>query len=350
MRFFLLLAGLALAASPAAQSYTVTPAANATKVGTASNTYPLYFQAGRYQQLHGDLKGTPRIMTALSLRKGGYTSSSAGAARTLTCTLLVSNTNFGLPSTTFSANYDGTPVTAMPRGTVNLPSWSTSQGTPEPWTVHFPFATPYPHPGQKDFLWELQIHASTSSVPYFADTVGDSTLTSGAALGSGCISGGQTNNHRLTGYLSTATHDNSLRLIPNSSYGPATAAIALLAGTVNPNLTVPGLCETLFVVPLWTFSGVTTATGSWLPGPVAVVTHDASWVGVPLYAQLAALDASQSGIPLSMSNGRSIPVPPMNTASPAPLYRIWNASSDVAATGSTDSLWGGYGLITRVTH
>jgi hypothetical protein len=348
MRFLPLLPVACFATVLGAQSYTVTPAAFATTTGTSSNTYPLYAQLARYQQVHGDVRGTPRVLRELAIRKGSFTSSTSGAARTIDCTLLLSDAAFGPLSPTFATNYAGTPTTVKARGTINLPSWSTSQGTPEPWSVLLPFSAPYPYPASKDLLWELLIHSSNSSNTYFADTAGDYQLTPNAALGTGCIASGQTNRYSWSGYLHTSTHDKSLRLPFYALYGPLNSPTSVMVGVVNPDLTVPGLCEKLFVLPLWSFPGVTNASGR-IDWGTAIVTHDASWVGAQLFVQAASVDAGQAGLPFALSNGRRFTVSAMSTLAPAPVYRVWNLSSDVAATGSLDT-YGGYGLIVRLAH
>jgi hypothetical protein len=329
-----------------AQSYTVSPAAYEIAPGNGGNTIPFWSATHRYQQIHGDLT-TARVITALALRRSA---GSGGPARTLDLEVLMCASSFASSSTTFAANYIGTPTTVRARGSLNLPDWSTSQGSPEPWTLIVPFTTPFPHTAQNDLLWEWVIHATTSTSTYATDAFsGHSANTRVNAaitnLGTGCVATGKVSPMTQTMQLYTLTSPQTLNFSLTTTNAPNSATSSILIGPVNPNLTVPGLCEKLFSIGLWTLPATSSASGT-ISQPVVSAPFSAAWVGLKLFVQTASIDAGQPGLPFALSRGQQGVIPPLFPG-PVPIQRIWSNSS-TATTGSKETY--PYGLITRFTH
>jgi hypothetical protein len=339
---------LLLAAGLAAQSYTVSPAAYATTAGNSNNTIPFWSATHRYQQIHGDMTGTPRVFVGMSLRKASITLAS-GVARTLDVEMLMCNSSFASQSTTFASNYIGTPTVVRPRGTINLPDWTTSQGSPEPWTVVVPFTTPFPYPGTNDFLWEWVIHSTTSTSTYAADAFsgfGNDRLDASIVnLGTGCVATGKISPMTQSMQLYTLASSQTLNFSLTTTNAPNSAASSILVGPVNPNLTVPGLCEKIFSVGLWTLPATSSASGT-VSQPVISTAHNLAWVGLKLYVQTASVDAGQPGLPFALSRGQEGTIPGFAPGA-APIQRIWSNSS-TATSGSKETY--PYGLIVRFTH
>lgn len=344
----LLCVPLLLTAGLAAQSYTVSPSAFTNTPGGNSNTIPFWSATHRYQQIHGDMKGTPRVILGMSLRKGTSTSSS-GIARTLDVEVSMCNSNFAASSTTFAANYVGTPVVVLPRQTVNLPDWTFSQGTPEPWSIVIPYTTPWPYTGQNDLLWEWVIHSTTSTGSYFADAYSGSNADRANAtivnLGTGCLATGKTSVMSQTLTCYTTTSNKKLNFGLSGANAPNSVPAAVMVGPVNPNLTVPGLCEKVFVVPLWTLPVTTSASGG-ISVPLFQADYDPNWAGAKLYVQSVAVDVGQSGLPFALSRGQEATLPVLSPGA-YPIQRIWS-NSNTATTGSKETY--AYGLVTRFTH
>jgi hypothetical protein len=344
----ILLTSLLLAGSLAAQNYVVSPLSRTNTPGGQANTIPFWYATSRYQQIHGDLKGTPRVIQGLSLRKGGGNQASA-VARTNTMTVVMCDSNFAASSTTFAANYTGTPITVLPSTTVNLPDWTTGGGSPAPWTLHVPFTVPFPYIGQNDLLWEWQVHATTSIAIYSADAYNGSSddvlNATFVTLGSGCTATGagkpMTQSTRL---YSTAT-TGLLSMQVTTSNAPASVPASVWVGPVNPNLTIPGLCTTLHSTGLWAFSAMSSSTGQ-VALPLLSTTHDPNWAGLKLYLQTLAIDTGQPGLPFALSQGQEATLPGLGPG-PAPIQRIY-ATSDTATTGSKETY--SYGLVTRFTY
>ncbi len=335
----------ALSVALAAQSYTVSPAAYTNLQGPSGNTFPLNYQVGRYQQVHGDLKGTPRVLQGMSLRKSSSTQSSM-TARTISVTILLCDGNYATVSGTFASNYAGTPVTVKPKGTVNCPDWTFSQGTPEPWSVVIPFTTPFVYTGVNDLLWEFQVDSNTATSGYYADaaSASDTLNASYVQLGTGCKAGTNTQPMTQSMRIYTTATTKLLNFTGSVSYVPPSVPAAILASPVNPNATIPGLCEKVFVISFWSFPATSTTRGT-ISIPLVSTTHDPNWAGLKLYTQTFVPDASQTGIPLALSNGTEATLP--GFASTFDLARIYYNGSTSATTGS---LGKNYGLIVRFTH
>jgi hypothetical protein len=339
------LVALLLAAALSAQTYVVSPVGYANQAGNSNNTFPLYYQAGRYQQVHADLAGTPRVMLGMSLRKSSTTLSSM-TARTISVTVLMCNSSLAAATGTFASNYIGTPTTVLPKTSVNCPDWTFSQGTPEPWSIVIPFTTPFPYPGVNDLLWEFQIDSNTATGGYYADAASASdTLTATLVpLGVGCRVGSNTRNMTQSMRIYTTASTKLLNLTSSVSAAPPSAPALLIVGPVNPNLTIPGLCEKLFTLPTWQFPMSTNSSGTGTL-PLVSATHDPAWAGLKLYCQTFAPDAGQTGIPLAGSNGTEATLP--GFAVPVNVARIYASGSSSATSGTIGR---SYGLIVRFTN
>lgn len=340
-----LLPALLLGGLLSAQSYTVSPPGYASTSGNSSNTFPLNYPSGRYQQVHGDLKGTPRLLQGLSLRKGS-TTSSTGTARTVSLTVIAGDSNYALASTTFASNYVGTPVTVKPQGTVNCPDWTTSQGTPEPWSIVIPFTVPFPYTGVHDLAWEFLLHSNTASGSYFADAASSSDTANAifTTHGTGCIVGANRSPMTQRLRIYTAAAAKTLNLTGTIAFAPPSVPALTMLSPVNANLTIPGLCEKLYVLPIWQFATVTNSSGS-STLPAVATTHDPNWAGLKLFAQTVAPDVGQTGIPLALTSGLEATLPGFATT--FNVARVYYRGSTTSASGTLQT---GYGLITRLTH
>ncbi len=339
------LAALLLASSLAAQSYVVSPAAFADYRGTSNNTFPLYWSNARYQQIHGDMQGTPRVFKGMSFRRSQF----SRPARTITVAINLGDSSYAARSTTFASNFTTTPTNVFPTGPVNLPDWTNSAGViPEPWTAHFPYSTPFVYLGLSDLCWEFLVTGNTNtSSSYPTDAYSNSTtMYAGLAqLGTGCIVGSNTLPMTQTMNVTTSTSTNNLSFGGSIARGPASTTAVMMVGIVNLNLSVAGLCEKLYPFQVWSFNISLSSSGSGSM-PTLSVPHNPAWAGQHVFAQTVALDTNQPGLPFALSNGTDVNLPPF-APGPINICRVYNSSSSSATTGTLGS---NYGLITRFTH
>ena len=138
-----------------------------------------------------------------------------------------------------------------------------------------------------------------------------------------------------TTFSATAT---ALNLSFTVARGPSSAPVVLALGLADPNLTLPGFCtairtDAIAQVPL----GTTNTTGS-LSGAVISAPWNDAFPGVVLFTQVLAPDASQTGVPVALSDGRQSPLP-LTSGGPAPtgVRRTYSTSSSSAPTGVAPS-------------
>jgi hypothetical protein len=124
---------------------------------------------------------------------------------------------------------------------------------------------------------------------------------------------------------------------------PASAAVAILIGVQNPSAVVPGLCAGVFVLPLLQLTTVASPVG-YFQTPQLQFAYDSALAGMPVYAQAAALDAGQPGIPLVLTPGVELLLPRMPPV-PVPGLTLVTPNSG-ALTGTSAAI----SPIVRWTH
>ena len=348
MRLDLSLALCALAASITAQTYTVVPVGYALVDGGSGNNVPWNFAAGRYQQIHGDIRGVARLINEIAFRRNGATTTySTATARTVDIELYMCNSNHWTVSTTFAANYSGTPIKVVNRKMVNLPDFRTHQGAPAPWNIAIPFDTPWMYTGTLDLLWEYVVYANTATGDYFTDYKSYTLSHSGAHIlsGFGCIATGRTVPMSIAATQNSNISTNLASVGWNVSQAPANALSAILVGTANPNLALPILCERLRVDGVFlSFNATASSLGAYSSGLLQLPWNPV-FAGLVTHAQGAAYDAGQPGLSVAVTNGvltTFAALPPVQ-----PISRVYSSGSATAASGTL----GHYnGLVTRLRH
>jgi hypothetical protein len=238
-------------------------------------------------------------------------------------------------STTFAANYVGTPVNVFQRKQVNTPDWRPPiTQRPAPFDYSIPFDAPYVYLAVNDLLYEVVVHANSSSASFQCDASGGTaTWTHGTytSEGVGCTTGNGT--FLLRSQIRHVQATGLISFVWDMLGGPATAGGVLLLGRGPLNAPVPGLCTNLYtdaVLPVVTFA--TTAAGAAATSPM-IVAYDPSWVGPCVTGQAVALDGSQPGLPIAATQGVRCEVPP-----PLPVSngaRLWALGNPGALTGSS---------------
>ena len=327
-----------------AQGFYVAPDGYATREGAHNNFYPWGLASARYQQIHTNLPQRTLVLFGLAWRRDGSFPRSSLGVRDLEIT--IAESSYAARSATFASNYAAPATVVFTRKMVNMVDWSTPISVnPAPFDFAIMFDAPVPFDGTKDFLWEMVQHSSTVSAA-IADALNGSTLgNAGHVLvaGSGCkTAASSTEPMRLTGDLVVdASGQSTLSLA--CYWAPPSAAGVLLLGLSNPALTLPGLCAPLQSDGVITVPAPTSATdGAWL-SPVFQLGYLSTLTGQRIWAQAAAADATQPGIPLAVSNGLGLQIPPGGSG--GTLCRIYNTTSATAVSGTVGS---DYGLVTKI--
>jgi hypothetical protein len=331
----------AAAASLSAQNYIVSPVAFTNVASNQGNTIPFWSQTHHYMQLHGDLRGTPRIMQGLSLRRAGFGTFATAVARTIDLELFMGPCNIANASSTFASNYTAPRTNVYTRKMTNLPDWVNPQGSPAPWSIVLVFDAPFVNTGQADLAWEALIHSTTSSGSYYADAYSGTGTLANVNSGTGCLATGRTAAMSVTARILYNANTDTFDTNWVSSNGIASVPTAILIGVTNPNLAIPGLCTNLYSSAQVVLSGVANASGSFTTPAAGVPVIPA----LKLHSQSACPDTGRTtGLPVSASQACESTFP----ARPDNLRRIW--VNDVNATVGSLSETYPYSLITRFTH
>ncbi len=333
--FLLLTAGLT--------AQVVSPVGFGSIEASSNNTYPFTGSAFTYQQIHSDLRGTPRPVTALAFRRDG-TLTSAYAARTVVVDVWMGDGDRATATTTFATNFATTPTQVMTNRTVNLPDHSAVPvALPAAFDTVLTFDVPFVYTGVQDLIWELRMSSNTLTTSYPMDAASGATNTpvNGNAMefGTGCTTPRGVMKLRWTG--STTSTQHSIRW--SVTNGPASSQGAVVVGNLV-GVPLPGFCDTIRTDgAFFSLSGTTSSTGTLATPTTLTFPYNPSFAGFPLAAQAVVLDATQPGIGLALSNGLLVTIPDVVAAG----VQCMRISATNSATATTGSVGNNYALVTE---
>ena len=142
------LVAAALAAAAVAQSPLVVPAVAAAADGNSSTTYPFDIAAGRYLYIYDSSHFTaagvtaPILITQIRYRANAATANWTGSSATMQMDLSTAPIDHLAVSTTWNANHGANRATVF-NGALAIPAGTSAAGTPGPFHVTVPLATPF---------------------------------------------------------------------------------------------------------------------------------------------------------------------------------------------------------------
>ena len=336
-----LLAVLALTPLALGQGqFQVSPASLAATPG--NDTLP--FSAGtgtRWQQVHADLIGAPRLLQGLRLRRDelAFPLPNAGA-RTIDLEVWIGEGDFAQAGPDFAANFTTVPVQVVPPGPVTLPDWTAAVGAVGSFDLVLPFVVPFAYSGQNALVVEVRI-VNDPQVSHLADAFAETDQQLPELdLGQGCSAGLlplQVSASLGTGWAPPLQP--VIRLELQALFAPAGLPAFFVVGTSNNSLFVPGLCTTLvpsldLIVPAVTQAvGPITVTQT----PTTVLPFVPANLGLQLFVQAGAIDPAQAGLPFVLSQGQRLTVAPLPPV-PLPILLL---EGDVAQPQATSFRLGG---------
>ncbi|MCB9881347.1 MAG: hypothetical protein H6832_04875 [Planctomycetes bacterium] len=346
---------IAIATAAATAQFT-SPKGFVTIEGGTNHSYMLFSKGEmRWQAIdRSHVGGGAKIMRELAWRRDGTTATnSAYTARTMGNF----EVNIGLSDwdTLQVANLDnnfktGSITQVVKPRTLSVVDVSVQPPTaPATWTTVIKFDAPFIYQGSDPFLWEVKYSSNTitTSTDYSFDfNYSGSTQyasTSGTAIGTPCTSTGMTSpvSHAMTFY----NHASKFRITRAVSNMPPNTPVFMYLDAVDSNLTVPGLCAVLHVLPTIVLPlGTTDGTGTLATATIDNIPYVASVVGQDLYFQYWGLDLGQAGFPLSLSAATKITVP--SDASVYKVTRFYHYKLPGNTSLITSGPWNG-GIVTR---
>jgi hypothetical protein len=357
------LCAITLAFSVTAQNTIVSPAGTDALEGNGANAFPWgALTLRRYQQVHDDIAGTPKIISKLAFRLTAATTLFT-ETRDFEVELFMGH-GHAYPnwSYTFAKNYKTGPVTAIAKKVVAMgPQGQSVTPGPNPFTANMDLVldAPFPYNGVDSLVWEVAIHSITFRGTSWAGSndVDSSTITSGitaTTTGTGCNCTGRT--AAMTHTVSHADMGGTYVSNYSVANGPSNAAVLQTIGATNPNLPVAGLCSNLLTDALiLRIIGFTDAVGAIttntpMAGPLVAIN---TFGGAVLFSQCHALDLTRPDpIGICNSNGLQVTVPMPNTTRTDKVMRLLNSVGNTTATEgvffNTSTI--GYGLVTEFTY
>ena len=292
----------------------------------------------RTQQIDNNLAGRNLpLVRFIGWRRNG--SANAGAAKTTDVTVLMAHADYNTITNVFANNYKTPAQTVFTKKAVNLPDWNAPSGSvPSPFDVVLPLDVPFLYNGQDALLWDVLNENNPLGI-YTQDWVsGTMPHTYGdypTDLGGGCT----TTNGAMTHRCALRANATVLEMGFKVSSAPPSAGLTMLLGASDPALTIPGLCGVVHSQPLVFLPIGTADAAGTLPLAFPINTPwTPALAGAPLFTQVIALDTTQPGIPLAMSNGLRAPIPMTGGAGAINVKRIYNTSSTTNPTGTGPSV------------
>ncbi len=334
-------------ASPAGMLYVEGGGDSRDVLGTLAKT--------RYQQIDSTLVWPLTGIRSLSLRRDGRLGADpAYGARTVDLELILAEGDINNFSRTFANNHVANAVTVLPRKQVQFPDWSAAPGqVPSSALLTLPFAQPFHYSGAsvsgRDLVWDVKIYSNSaagSDYPFDLEQVVPNaifgqlvpTRSGHVDLGFGCqVATGESHmDIDIWNFGSKFTLDAHLHTAAN-------APVILNLGFFNAGLKPPGFCATIFALPGIALPvGMSNGIGD-MDIDIDPIPYNPAIIGMDVYAQCVAPDASQPGVPLALSSGAKMTIP-TDPRGPA-MGRLW--STDPAATRGANGPFAG-GIVAQL--
>jgi hypothetical protein len=303
---------------------------------SAAGSVALPFSAGpgtRWQQVHGDLIGTPSTFVGLRLRRDEQVPALPNAAsRSIDVEVWLAETDLSLVSADFGQNLWIAPVQVLPPTTILLPDWSLGGGG---FDLDLPFASPYGYSGGFALVVEVRILADAQPASHIVDGFAEARQQLPALdIGVGCTVGlapftqasGLLTGQALFGRLDV---DWSLRAF----FAPPGAFGFFVIGAATQSQLLPGACAPM----LPTFDATVMATTidtpliSLLVAPRITSLLAPGMVGTSVFTQAVAVEVGPGGMRLVMSQPQQLTVAPPPPA-PRPIVSLEGTLASPMAT------------------
>lgn len=319
-----------LAAPLAAQDF-VSPAVFTNREGNFRNGWPWQEQLMRYQQIHGDMRSTtPRAWRAIAFRAdeyyshyvgGPYSSSVYGSPRNVEIEMRMGNAVFASRTNAFDTNYlNGTGTVVVTKKNVSLPDYrpGVPSGVPTPWDFVINLDQPWSFAGTNDIAWDVKITGNSLNRVEFYPVDGFLNCTNCDGVynrryhGLGCMTNTSGANWFKVDIDAVFSRSSTgfIELAWQGYRAPASSMVALNIGLTNPNLSLPGLCTNLYATPVLSLTYRANQMGRFRDeGNRFFLAINSGLQGARMFVQAAAIDSSQPGLPIALSQGLEMTVP-----------------------------------------
>lgn len=268
----------------------------------------------RWQQVHGDLIGTPRLIRGIRLRRDETLPTLAIAtSQAITVDVFVGEIDLQSVTADFAANLGPSAVQVVSGGTVQLPDWVNGNGSPNAFDLDIQFAVPFAYSGTLALV--VEVRSLSGSVTHIADAYAetDNDLPP-LDLGQGCSAGllPYIQNSSLSSFWGVGLQP-TVRWSLSAFSSPIGLPGFFLVGAQTSPIAFPGICATL-----WPSVDLIVPAQQIVAGPIAVnqappieTPFNPALVGAVLTTQALSIDFTGAGPTFLLSQGQQLTVAPL---------------------------------------
>lgn len=292
----------------------------------------------RFQQIDGTHIGMgPQSITQIGLRRDGSRATPSATARTFDLTIRMGHGDSTSVSAQFDNNYLAPASTVFATQTVSLPDWSASVPGPAPFDFVVTLDSAFNYNGTDALVIELVIENSSSTGTVWVDRqlsttpfeyAGETFRTAGCTSGGGiqpfeshiaCFNWG--NQHPSLGQ----------RVIVHGDFAPPDALSVAHIALDLPAIPVPGLCGPFLNNLIVALSLGTSSSTGFTPYRVIDIPYNPVLDTTPIAVQVISIDATQPGIPVSLSDVRASFIPSA-PSTPLDCHYVYAGPTDATGT------------------
>ncbi len=291
----------------------------------------------RVQQADANFIGQllPTVSAIAWRREDGPLASAV--ARTIDLEVQMAHTDFATFSNDFAANALDAPTVVFPRTVINVPDWTSTPALLE-YDLVVPFQQPWSYNEQDALVWDVIVHGSSGGGTYANDWFGvPASMDYGSTLldlGPGCA----TSNGAFTMFGQFRSDGSGLELGFGVSGAPSQAGVVVMLGSVwFDAIPVPGLCAPLGADGFLSLPIGNSTSGGVVSEVVFPVAWSAGAASLPFTTQALALDGSQLGIGVALSNSALVNLPRTDGNPGIQCKRTFTQGSTTVPLGSAVS-------------
>lgn len=324
---------------PAQGTFLTSPAQLQSAAG--SQALPVVEGTGtRWQQIHGDLLGSPGLIRGFRLRRDETLPVlPIATAQQILIEVWMGEVDIQSVTRDFLNNLGPAPVQVLPASTVQLPDWVAGIPGPGTFDLDVQLVVPFAYSGTQGLV--VEVRTILGSTTHIADAHGEGgNEQTPLDLGSGCSAGflPYIQNSRVTSAWAVGQQP-TLQWNLSAFSSPLGLPGFFVVGTQTLPVSVPWLCTTVWPTLDLIVPAVQTAVG-----PIAVnaaptieTPFVASLVGNVFTTQAVSFDVTPTGPTFLLSQGQQLTVAPLPPL-PLPLVSL---RGDLSSTLAQDLTYGG---------
>lgn len=294
----------------------------------------------RWQQVHGDLIGTPRLIRGIRLRRDETVPFLPTAtSQPIAIDVFVGEVDLQSVTADFAANLGPAAVQVVNGGNFQLPDWVYASGSPSAFDLDIQFAVPFAYSGTLALVVEVRTISGTLThlADAYAETGNDLPPLD---LGQGCSAGilPYIQNSSLSSFWGFGLQP-TLQWNLSAFSSPLGLPGFFIVGTQTAPIALPGICATLWPSVDLIVPALQTAVGPIAvnQAPTVETPFAAALVGTVLTTQALSIDFTAAGPTFLLSQGQQLTVAPL-PALPEPVVSL---RGDVFNPLASELVYGG---------